>query len=133
MKLCPHNRQRNHCKQGKCLNYEKWARHLISVAKARAKKYEYPCDLTFEKDGNYIIQGLKIGCPIFKTPFRRKAGCGTDSATIERFQPNRGYVTGNIFIISLKANLIKNGTLSWKEIQAVADWVRKTELQLSTC
>jgi hypothetical protein len=45
-------------------------------------------------------------CPIFKVPFIYNDKDW--SASIDRVDPNKGYVKGNIMIISNKANRIKN-------------------------
>jgi len=125
--ICPHGRQRPQCKEGQCLNYKKWAKHLINAAKARSKKYGYHFDLTFEKDGNHIMRGLETGCPVFHTPFRRAAGQGQDSATLEKFNPALGYITGNVYVLSRRANAMKQDATSWRDIQALANWMKKIE------
>lgn len=48
---------------------------------------------------------------------------GDGSPTIDRFIPARGYVPGNVAVISHRANRIKNNA-SLFELQAVAVWLK---------
>lgn len=58
-------------------------------------------------------------CPVLGIPMRPGPSGGADfSPSIDRIVPDRGYVKGNVIVVSLKANRIKNdATLA--DLQAV--------------
>jgi len=63
-------------------------------------------------------------CPILGTPLSLETGKGRtgNSPSIDRVVPERGYVKGNIAIISDRANTIKSfGTA--EEHRRIADWM----------
>ena len=93
---------------------------ILSLAKQRAKKKGVPFNLT-EKD-------IRIGkrCPVLGVPFVRgknKRPIDT-SPTLDRINPNRGYVPGNVIVISALANRIKS-TANARQILRVYKWLRK--------
>lgn len=58
-------------------------------------------------------------CPILKVPFR----FGTEyAASLDRINPKQGYIKGNVWVISRKANLMKNNATS-QELKEFAHWV----------
>ena len=61
-------------------------------------------------------------CPVFKVPFIYNDKDW--SASIDRINPNLGYIKGNIMIISNKANRIKNDA-SLKDLQQVVSFYTK--------
>lgn len=61
-------------------------------------------------------------CPIFRTPFQLGGGRSKNNATIDRLDSSKGYVPGNICIISHRANTIKNDATA-AELFKVAHWV----------
>lgn len=82
-------------------NYEKW---LLSNAKRAEKDRGIPCDL--ELTDIYIPKS----CPYLGIPLTRIRGAGQldTNASIDKIDPTKGYVKGNIQIISRKANRMKN-------------------------
>jgi hypothetical protein len=65
-------------------------------------------------------------CPIFNVPIERAShGRGSHhSAHLDRLDPNKGYVIGNVSWISGRANRIKyNATV--EELRAVVDWMER--------
>ena len=46
------------------------------------------------------------------------------SASIDKIDPNKGYVIGNVAVISNKANIIKSNATA-DEIRKVADWLQR--------
>jgi hypothetical protein len=62
-------------------------------------------------------------CPVLGIPLVYGGRQHQDNcATYDRLEPSKGYVSGNVNIISYRANRLKfNGTLA--EIRAVADWM----------
>ncbi len=89
---------------------------LLEGIRHRAKKYGIPFDLT-EDD---IV--IPEDCPIFKKPFiYAKNGRNEFSPSIDKILPQKGYVKGNIIVISWRANRIKNDA-TVKELKTIADF-----------
>lgn len=80
---------------------------MLHSAKHRAKRLGVPFDLT--------IEDVKIPprCPVLGIPLRIGDGkISQCSPTLDRIVPERGYVKGNVVVVSLKANAMKsNATL----------------------
>lgn len=75
-------------------------------------------NLEFNIDVSDIV--IPKVCPILKTKFK----FGTSSAaSLDRIDPSKGYVKGNIQVISRKANLMKNNA-TVKELKDFAEWVK---------
>lgn len=84
-------------------------------ARQRASEKNLPFDIEPED----II--VPILCPILNTPMPR----GTSYApSLDRIDPLKGYVKGNIQVISWKANVMKNDATK-EELEAFAHWVLK--------
>ena len=87
-------------------------RTMLRNAKRRAKETGAPCNIDFE-----YLQSLYVkDCPVFSIPLRWESRLGTgavnrsspNSPSLDRIDPSRGYIKGNVWIISHKANAIKN-------------------------
>jgi len=100
-----------------------WVVSAVGGARARAKRAGLPFDLTNE----YMYERTPDACPVFGTPFVFLGmGCISDSSpSLDKLVPVLGYVQGNVAVISNKANAIKSAA-TWKEIQMVAYWLRRT-------
>ncbi len=64
-------------------------------------------------------------CPVFKTRLifhDKSGGCG-DSPSLDRIDSSKGYIKGNVCVISMKANVAK-GKLTFKEISMLYDWAK---------
>ena len=68
---------------------------------------------------------IPIRCPVFGMILRRAKGRPKDnSPTLDRIIPSKGYVKGNVWVISMRANMIKsNATL--RELERVVKALRK--------
>ena len=101
-----------------------WAGYATRDARNRAKKKEVPFDITV-KD---IMNLLTPRCPVYGTEFQwignRKML--PTSATLDRIDPAKGYVKGNLVVISSKANNIKSAYKS-ADLYKVADWLYEIE------
>lgn len=99
------------------------ARYLYSLAKSRAARKKIPFDLRLE---DITIPSL---CPVLGIPLRvgSPGKCGfplPDSPTLDRLVPQKGYVRGNVVVMSWRANsLKKDGTLD--EITRLAQWMKE--------
>ena len=94
--------------------YKIWSR-----AKSRAKKR----NLEFLID----VSDIEIPdvCPVFNVPFDKNSNEYTYS--IDRIDHTKGYIEGNIMIISNKANRIKSDA-SLKELEQVVSYVKNCEI-----
>lgn len=111
-------KRRAYEKQYKQNNPEK---QLLSNAKQRAKKIGLPFNITLEDIfiPDYCpILGIKLGTT--------DGGKGQvdDSPSLDRIRPEEGYVKGNIAVISMRANVIKNSG-SAEEHRKIADWIER--------
>lgn len=98
-------------------------RYMLKGARHTAKKKGYVFDLTVE---DIVIPEF---CPVF--PWIRlvmsKNGAKTDaSPSIDRFDNSKGYVKGNVSVISWRANRLKCNA-SLQEIKALYAWATLTE------
>lgn len=89
-------------------------------ANARDKARE--CSLPFNLEKSDIV--IPSVCPIFGTPFdmiskRRQP----TSPTLDRTVPEKGYVKGNIAVISYKANRLKSNATP-DELEMIAKYLR---------
>ena len=82
------------------------------VVKARLRAVEKKLDFNINQD--YVRSLVVSHCPIFGMPLEwscyRKNSSGSlpNSPSLDRIDPTKGYVKGNLWIISQKANVIKN-------------------------
>lgn len=81
---------------------------MVSDARNRAKRKH----LKFDIDGEYVRSLIVARCPILGIPLEwstlRGKGVIANSPSLDRIDPTKGYVKGNVWIISYKANTIKN-------------------------
>lgn len=108
----------------------KWAWVVSAVGGARTRaKYK---DLAFDLTNDYVYTLAHDLCPIFSEPMSY-GGTGRQvwsSASLDRINPKKGYVQGNVAVISFKANIIKSNATS-NEIFAVARWLSDMEQKSS--
>ena len=74
--------------------------YLFYAAKARAKQFGIP--FSIEKE-DIIIPRV---CPVFGTTF--EVGNKELAPSVDKIDPSKGYVPGNIAVISMRANRLKN-------------------------
>jgi hypothetical protein len=92
---------------------------MLNRAKARAKKNNIPFSIT-EKD---IV--IPETCPVMGIKLehhRGRSGAYKNSPSLDRIVPEKGYVPGNVRVISQLANQCK-GNASQEEMLAFAKWV----------
>ena len=67
---------------------------------------------------------LPIHCPALGIELTRPGGgLKETSPTIDRLDPNIGYVSGNVNVISMRANRFKNNA-TLAELEAIVTWMR---------
>lgn len=73
----------------------------------------------------YVLEIKPPVCPVFKKKFvERGVGFNDWSPSIDKIDPRKGYVRGNIQVISMLANCMKRNA-SPKQLQQFADWATK--------
>ena len=98
---------------------------MVNGARRRAKKKNLPFDI----DQEYVRSLVVSHCPVFGMPLewsaRREDGRNAalpSSPSLDRIDPTKGYVKGNIWIISHKANVFKSYA-THEELKILADAV----------
>ena len=92
-------------------------RVLLSAAKVRAKEKS----LEFNLDVSDIV--IPDVCPVFGTPFEK----GTwSAASLDRINPTKGYIKGNVQVLSKKANTMKQNATK-DELKRFAEWILSNE------
>ena len=92
---------------------------MLQGVKQRARKVGVPCTITPED----IV--IPKRCPVLGIAFTDGNSWPDDRcATIDRINPRKGYVPGNIAVISNLANRIKNSA-NWRQIMKVGKWLKK--------
>lgn len=91
---------------------------LYANAKKRAKTQNVPFELEFE---DIVIPEV---CPCLGIPLVKGIGIPTDnSPTLDKVIPEKGYVKGNVWVISMRANRIKDNA-SLQELESIASALR---------
>jgi hypothetical protein len=119
----------SHCKKCKAQDQQRRincnrGKNLLTVVKARAKKK----GLDFNLEEEDIIIPAK--CPVLGEPLKVNIGgkCNSpNSPTLDRIDNNKGYVKGNVQIISWRANKIK-ADASLEELLKIVAYMEKYKL-----
>ena len=97
---------------------------MVHEARKRAKDKSLPFDI----DRDYIRSIVPSHCPVFKCPLEWSSHRNQNSAplpnspSLDRIDPSKGYVKDNVWIISHRANAIKNNA-SHEELKLVTEAV----------
>ena len=100
--------------------------HMIKNARKRAENK----GVAFDIDNDYIRSIVPSHCPIFGTKLEWSCHRGgaahilPNSPSLDRIDPSKGYVKGNVWIISHRANTIKSDA-SHEELKLVTEAVGK--------
>jgi hypothetical protein len=121
--LAAARRKREHAKLGSKV----WVHSIVRHAQERAEKAGVPFDGAAVLE---FVSNPPTHCPVFGMEFNPGGRKKYASPSLDRLRPELGYVRGNLALISLHANRIKNSATA-KEIRTVADWL-DTELE-NTC
>jgi hypothetical protein len=98
--------------------------YMTCAARARAKKK----GLAFDIDAAFLRSIVTENCPILgmKLEWSTLRGHGSkmfpNSPSLDRIVPERGYVKGNVWIISHRANMLKSNA-SHEELKLVTEAV----------
>jgi hypothetical protein len=100
-------------------------RHLLILARHRAKKYGIPFSLT-EQDIH-----VPEFCPILGIRLGRGAGKGShrydNIPSLDKIVPEKGYVRGNVWVISWRANRLKSDA-SLEDLERIVAALKKVAL-----
>ena len=93
---------------------------LLALAKQRAKRDGLPFNLS----GEDIV--IPRRCPVLGITLKhgKNKKVLEESPTLDRIRPIRGYVKGNVIVISSLANRIKS-TANWRQILTVGVWLKR--------
>lgn len=98
-------------------------KQMLKSAKHRASLKGVPFDLD---DSDVVIPDL---CPVLGIPLKTHvnggAGGKQDSYSLDRIVPEKGYVKGNVQVISNLANTMK-GAATPEQLKLFAEWIMKT-------
>ena len=94
---------------------------MVKNARLRAEQRGIPFALTID----HLEAILPMHCPVLGMPIRFHVGEGRgprdDSPSLDCIIRDRGYVPGNVIIVSSRANRIKSDA-SLGELRAIADF-----------
>lgn len=94
--------------------------HRCTRAKNRAKGLGVPFDLTSE----YLREIWTGKCPVLNVDLNLVTDRSDEyAAELDRFDPELGYVKGNVHWLSRKANRIKNNT-SVEILENLLEWMK---------
>jgi len=118
------NKRKNECKVCQKRRFKEWAskpenilRQLVNNARYRSAKLGLEFGITY-KDLH-----LPMNCPVLGIPiFVGDEVSSENSPSIDRLNPEKGYIPGNCLVISHLANRIKTNA-STDQIRKVADWL----------
>ena len=100
-------------------DWKRWAtKRMLDEAKTRANRQ----GLAFSITAADVV--IPDQCPIFGLPLHQTDGRTWSSPSIDRLDNRLGYVPGNVWVISWRANNIK-GDATPKELRAVARGVER--------
>ncbi len=92
---------------------------LLTKARQRAKSKNIQCNINKE---DIIVPKF---CPILGMELKISDGkMSKNSPTLDRIDNQKGYIKGNIQVISCRANTIKNDS-SFEEIEKIFNWYKK--------
>lgn len=77
-----------------------WSKTKIAELRCRARRIGVPFDLV---ESDLVLPKI---CPIFGTPLVI-GGARNDAPSVDRIIPTKGYVRGNIVVVSNRANSLK--------------------------
>lgn len=97
---------------------------MLKSARQRARRAGVPCTITLDDIRACIPADLC--CPITGNPFRRGYGAGKhtpDSMSLDKIDPSKGYVPGNIAVISNFANSLKSDCIDEEVFDRIAAYL----------
>ena len=101
--------------------------------RASAKKRADALGLDFNLTTEYILSIYVEVCPVLRKELKYGGGERSPySPALDRIDPTKGYVQGNVQILSCKANMMKSNA-SEEELLAFAEWVLRSNKVNADC
>ena len=100
---------------------------MLVAARTRAKKRGLPCTITVD---DIVIPSV---CPILGMPLAVKTGsrgASDASPSLDAVEPARGYVAGNVQVISMLANQMKSNA-SLEQLELMGEWATRRAKRIS--
>jgi len=94
---------------------------LLNAARSRAKKYDLDFDIT-ENDFDMVDVCPLLNIPLFIGEGRKSVK--PNSPSMDRIDSTKGYVKGNVWIISYKANTMKSNSTLEEFLLLAENWQR---------
>lgn len=92
---------------------------MLTEAKGRAKRNGLRFNITID---DIVIPAY---CPVFNIPlFRGEGRASNNSPSLDRKDNSLGYIKGNVFVISNKANSLKNNA-TIEDIESLLKYMRE--------
>jgi hypothetical protein len=91
---------------------------LLILARARAKK----AGLAFDLHPHDLV--LAAHCPVLGIPLIQSSKLTDNTPTLDRYDPAKGYVSGNVIIVSWLANRVKSNHTDPEIFEQVARYLR---------
>lgn len=93
------------------------AQHLYNSAKGRSRRLNLDFDLT--------VEDIKVPrkCPVLGEPLIKNTEY---ASSLDRIDPSKGYIKGNIQVLSVRANMLKNNA-SIDELERLLSYRKRTE------
>lgn len=109
--------RRYHQSRKNCPRYR--LRRMVAQASLRAKRGGLEFGLEWR------LMEVPSVCPLLGVPLEFGGGCKgrTNSPSLDRIDPTRGYTTDNVWIISHRANVIKNNA-TLAELEMITENLR---------
>jgi len=99
---------------------EKWFNKVCNLKRSFCKIRGLPFNLTAE----YLESLWVETCPVLGLPLIRGDKTADNGAALDRIDPKKGYVKGNVAYISARANRIKYDA-SLEELKKLVEWYEK--------
>ncbi len=94
---------------------------VFHAAKARAKKKGLPFTICLQD----LPSVLPERCPVLDIPLQKGKGVPADhSPSLDRLVPEKGYVPGNVIVVSFRANSMKRDA-SLEELERLVAFYRE--------
>jgi len=98
-------------------------KYTATQMRSSALKRANALNLDFNLTSKYIVGISKKTCPILGVEMKYGGGAKSNSsASLDKIIPSKGYVEGNVQVISLLANLMKSSATP-DELIKFANWV----------
>ena len=117
------NRSRSDCRRCQKKAWQEWRGVPENLAKIMANSARHRAE---QAGVEYAIEASDIKiperCPVLDIPLEAGGELTPNSPTLDRINPDLGYVPGNIVVISHLANRIKSDATP-QQIMRVAEWI----------